>query len=90
MLALRTARRESELLGLRWTDVAWERGELRVERQLKRLHGSWYLEGIKTGERGESTIRLPESRSTCSAAIKPDRTRPGARLDRAGPPPGLS
>ena len=28
--------------------------------QLKRLHGSWYLEGIKTGERGESTIRLPE------------------------------
>ena len=60
MLALCTARRESELLGLRWTDVAWERGELRVERQLKRLHGSWYLEGIKTGERGESTIRLPE------------------------------
>src|SRR5215467_988180 len=60
MLALCTARRESELLGLRWTDVAWERGELRVERQLKRLHGAWYLEAIKTGERGESTIRLPE------------------------------
>jgi integrase len=60
MLALCTARRESELLGLRWTDVAWERDELRVERQLKRLHGNWYLEGIKTGERGESTIRLPE------------------------------
>lgn len=60
MLALCTARRESELLGLRWTDVAWERGELRVERQVKRLHGSWYLEGIKTGERGESTIRLPQ------------------------------
>jgi integrase len=60
MLALCTARRESELLGLRWTDVVWERGELRVERQLKRLNGSWYLEGIKTGERGESTIRLPE------------------------------
>ncbi len=29
-------------------------------RQLKRLHGSWYLEGIKSDERGESTIRLPE------------------------------
>jgi integrase len=41
MLALCTARRESELLGLRRTDVAWEIGELRVERQLKRLHGSW-------------------------------------------------
>ncbi len=60
MLALCTARRECELLGLRWTDVAWERSEVRVERQLKRLHGSWYLEAIKTGERGESTIRLPE------------------------------
>jgi len=59
MLALCTARRESELLGLRWTDVAWDCGEVRVERQLKRLHGRWYLEAIKTGERGESTIRLP-------------------------------
>jgi integrase len=63
MLALCTARRESELLGLRWTDVVWEHGELRVERQLKRLNGSWYLEGIKTGERGESTIRLPRAGS---------------------------
>ena len=40
MLALCTARRESELRGLRWTDVAWERCEVRVERQLKRLHSS--------------------------------------------------
>jgi membrane protease YdiL (CAAX protease family) len=61
MLALCTARRESELLGLRWSDVAWDRGALRVERQLKRLHGRWYLEAIKTGERGESTITLPEA-----------------------------
>ena len=60
MLALCTARRESELLGLRWPDVAWERREVRVERQLKRLHGLWYQEAIKTGESGESTIRLPE------------------------------
>lgn len=60
LLALCTARRESELLGLRWSDLAMERNELRVERQLKRLHGRWYLEAIKTGERGESTIRLPE------------------------------
>jgi integrase len=60
MIALCTARRESELLGLRWRDLDWERKEIRVERQLKRLHGRWYLEGIKTGERGESTIRLPE------------------------------
>ncbi len=39
----------------------WDRSEIRVERQLKRLHGRWYLEAIKTGEKGESTIRLPEA-----------------------------
>jgi integrase len=60
MLALCTARRESELLGLRWSDIDWDRKQIRVERQLKRLHGRWYLERIKTGERGESTILLPE------------------------------
>jgi integrase len=60
MLALCTARRLSELIGLRWSDIAWGRSEIRVERQLKRLHGRWYLEAIKTGERGESTIRLPQ------------------------------
>ena len=48
------------MLGLRWSDVASERGELRIERQVKRLHGRWYLEAIKTGERCESTIRRPE------------------------------
>ncbi len=31
MLAICTARREAELLGLHWTDVAWECGELRVD-----------------------------------------------------------
>lgn len=60
MLALCTARRESELLGLRWRDIDWERNEIRVERQSKRLHGRWYLEAIKSGDRSESTIRLPE------------------------------
>lgn len=60
MLALCTARQESELLGLSWSHVAWERNEIRVERQLKRLHGRWYPEAIKTGDRGASTIRLPE------------------------------
>ena len=31
MLALCTARRESELLGLRWPDIAWERKEIGVD-----------------------------------------------------------
>jgi integrase len=60
MLALCTARRESELLGLRWEDVAWSRNTVRIERQLKRLHSRWYLEDLKTGERGQSTITLPD------------------------------
>lgn len=60
MLALCSARRESELLGLRWDDVDWPGKTVRIERQLKRLHGRWYLEELKTGERGESTITLPD------------------------------
>lgn len=79
MLALCTARQESELLGLSWSHVAWERNEIRVERQLKRLHGRWYPEAIKTGDRGASTARArsdcPRSPSVCCAAIRSGRTR---------------
>ncbi len=81
MLALCTARRESELLGLRWTDVARERGELRVERQQKRLHSNWYLEAIKTDERDESTIRLPE---VTVDVLRRHRARQGEARSAAG------
>jgi integrase len=33
MLAICTARREAELLGLHWTDVAWECGAHAIEEQ---------------------------------------------------------
>ncbi len=82
MLALCTARRESELLGLRWPDVTWVRNEVRVERQLKRLHGRWYLEAIKTGERGESTIRLPE---VAIDVLSQHRVRRDRARQEAGP-----
>ena len=34
-LALTTGLRKGELLGLMWSDVDWEKGTLRVERQLQ-------------------------------------------------------
>jgi hypothetical protein len=45
---------------------------VRVERQLKRLHGNSYLDAIKTGERGENTIRLPE---VAVEVLRRDRAR---------------
>jgi hypothetical protein len=68
----------------RWTDVAWERGEVRVERQLKRLHSRWYLEAIKTGERGGSTIKLPE------AGGREAFSREGQAHDRCDGGPGCA
>jgi integrase len=36
-LAITTGMRAGELLGLRWTDIDWERGRLQVLRQLRRI-----------------------------------------------------
>ena len=39
-LALMTGMREGELLGLKWSDVDWSKGQLHVQRQLQRTTGS--------------------------------------------------
>jgi integrase len=38
-LALMTGMREGELLGLQWSDLDWEKGQLRIQRQLQRVKG---------------------------------------------------
>jgi integrase len=38
-LAVTTGMREGELLGLKWMDILWDRGQLQVQRQLQRIPG---------------------------------------------------
>jgi integrase len=42
-LALVTGMREGELLGLKWSDLDWNKGTLNVQRQLRRVPGKGYL-----------------------------------------------
>ena len=38
-LAVKTGMRQGELLGLKWSDLDWKKGALRVRRQLQRMNG---------------------------------------------------
>ena len=42
-LALTTSLRKGELLGLMWSDVDWQRGALKIERQLQNVTGSGHV-----------------------------------------------
>jgi integrase len=38
-LALTTGLREGEIIGLKWSDLDWERGRLKIQRQVQRIKG---------------------------------------------------
>lgn len=57
VLAISTGMRAGELLGLRWTDIDWTRGVLRVEVQLQRYGGAYHLDPLKTA-RSRRRLRL--------------------------------
>lgn len=60
-LAINTGMRQTELLGLKWKDVDWERKTLTVNRQLIRKNGGGYtFRGPKTRS-GTRTIAFGES-----------------------------
>ena len=57
-LAIHTGMRQGELFGLKWTDLNWNRGELKVQRQVKIETGKgWTFADPKT-KRGRRTIKL--------------------------------
>ena len=57
-LAIATGLRQSELLGLKWSDLDWEKKSLNVQRQLKRKHKKGdYFESPKT-RNGRRSITL--------------------------------
>jgi len=51
--------RQSEVIGLRWTDVDLEAGTLSVRRSLQRYNGEYHLDEVKT-VRSRRTLTLPE------------------------------
>ncbi|MDP9438491.1 MAG: site-specific integrase [Actinomycetota bacterium] len=73
VLAVHTGLRQGELLGLRWDDVDFKTGKLRVSRQLQNMRdGSGLVFApLKTGK-GRRTIRLTNA---ASVALKRHRRR---------------
>ncbi len=64
-LAIATGMRQGELLGLKWADLDWEKGELKVRRQLTKKKGGGFeltapktKAGIRLIKLGENTLEV--------------------------------
>jgi integrase len=57
-LAVTTGLREGELLGLFWSDLDWETGQLRVQRQLQRVRGQGLILRKPKTETGRRSVPL--------------------------------
>jgi integrase len=57
-LAITTGLRQGELLGLRWSDLNWETGRLRVQRQVQRISGQGLVFSEPKSDAGRRGIRL--------------------------------
>ncbi len=59
-LAIKTGMRKGELLALRWTDINWKSGTLRVQRQIQRIKGQGLIFRPPKTRAGRRTILLGE------------------------------
>lgn len=57
-LALTTGMRQSELLGLQWTDIDWTSKKLKVQRQLKRKRGGGFIFAPLKTKAAKRTVAL--------------------------------
>jgi len=57
-LALTTGMRQGELLGLKWSDVDWEKGSLFIRRQLQQIEGKGYALMPPKTKAGRRRIKL--------------------------------
>lgn len=80
-LALRSGLRLSEVLGLTWAAIDWERGTLTVRSQLQHLGGEWRLTPPKS-ERSQRTLPLTP---TIAAVLRAERQRQEQARRAAGP-----
>jgi integrase len=80
-IAAKYGLRQAELLGLRWSDLDWKRGTLRVQRQAKHLKGQgWTFPEPKTRS-GRRSLQLGE---LTLQALRVHRERQEAEKKRAG------
>jgi integrase len=80
MLAVTTGLRQGELLGLKWEDVDFQDGVVRVRRTLTRHKGRLLLGEPKT-KRSRRTVRLTEA---AAKALKDHLTRQIEQMERLG------
>ncbi|MBU0511343.1 MAG: site-specific integrase, partial [Chloroflexi bacterium] len=59
-LAVKTGMRQGELLGLKWSDLDWKRGTIRVQRQVQRIQGQGMVFRPPKTKAGRRTIQLGE------------------------------
>ena len=57
-LAIKTGMRKGELLGLKWTDLDWNKGTIRVQRQVQRITGQGMVFMSPKTNAGRRTIPL--------------------------------
>jgi integrase len=60
-LAVSTGLRKGEILGLRWSDIDWDSKNLRVQRQLQRVHGKGLIFNKPKSRSGRRLIMLGTS-----------------------------
>ena len=60
-LAIKTGMRQGELLGLKWSDLDWNRGTIRVERQVQRVRGKGMQFMPPKTKAGRRTIQIFEN-----------------------------
>jgi len=60
-LALITGMREGELLGLKWSDLDWERGIISIQRQLQRIRGKGIVFSQPKTKAGRRQIKLGQA-----------------------------
>jgi integrase len=60
-LALTTSMRQGELLGLKWSDVDWEKGTLLVQRQLQQVENKGYALVPPKTKAGKRQLKLGEA-----------------------------
>jgi len=76
-LALHLGLRPGELTGLRWEDVDFADGMLRVRRSLKKGAGGLAPEGLKT-ESSKRSLAMPEAVRSVLTALRKEQGRPAA------------